>query len=174
MADGGCRMIILADAALEVFFDHEFAQSFQLTEMPIERQNSLSREIFDSLFAAGSRFATGRGSRRQGLSRSSSKAPSTTTLSSLASNNAVSVSSEDQTASTESTQVGKPTEHSDATGNTSVAQAEAAANRTQESPQAEVEVEVEEDEDEEEYDDAEDGDDVLDEVDRLLDEFEKS
>jgi hypothetical protein len=141
-------MIILADETLEVFFDQEFAQSFRLTEMPIERQNSLSREIFDSLFAAGTKFATGRGSKRQGLSTSSSKTPSTTTLSSLA-------SATTPLGSTESSQI---------TVNNSqepVVQAETVANGTQVSPKVEAEEE-------------EDDEDVLEEVDRLLDEFEKS
>jgi hypothetical protein len=155
-------MIVLADETLEVFFDHEFAQSFQLTETPIETQNSLSREIFDSLFAAGSRFATGRASRRQGLSRSSSKAPSTTTLSSLASTNAPpSITSDDQVSLTRSDQIGSPSELS----SSSMAQAETAANGTQEPPKADVDEQEDEDED---------GEDVLGEVDRLLDEFEKS
>jgi hypothetical protein len=151
------RMIILADEALEVFFDHEFAQSFQLTEMPIERQNSLSREIFDSLFAAGTRLATGRGKRR-GLSRSSSKTPSTTTLSSMA--------SVTNTPGAADSQIGV------ADADMSVAQAE--ANGVQESPKSEIESKVSEEEEEEEDDDEEDGEDVLEEVDRLLNEFEKS
>lgn len=149
-------MIILADETLEVFFDHEFAQSFQLTEMPIERQNSLSREIFDSLFTAGSRFATGRGKRR-GLSRSSSKTPSTTTLSSMADPISAPGVTDSQVGVTE----------------TDVAVAQAETNGVQESPKAEVEANIAEEEEEDDEDDEEDGD-VLEEVDRLLDEFEKS
>ncbi|KAI7901275.1 rab-GTPase-TBC domain-containing protein [Cokeromyces recurvatus] len=51
------RMIILADETLEKFFDHEFAHSFQLTEKPTEQQRSLGREIFDNLLATGAKLA---------------------------------------------------------------------------------------------------------------------
>ncbi|KAI9283521.1 rab-GTPase-TBC domain-containing protein [Umbelopsis sp. AD052] len=147
---GSCRMIILADETLETFFDHEFAQSFQLTEAPIERQSSLSREIFDSLFAAGSRFASGRGSRRPGLSNTSSKAPSSTSISSIIPDNQVSDAKSDE--------IGSPSEDSQ------VVQATTPSNGTQEAVQKE-----DDGDEDEEY-----GDDVLEEVDRLLDEFEKS
>ncbi|CAO3607615.1 unnamed protein product [Cunninghamella echinulata] len=51
------RMIVLADEILENFFDHGFAQSFQLTEKVIEKQRSLGREIFDNLMATGTKLA---------------------------------------------------------------------------------------------------------------------
>jgi hypothetical protein len=51
-------MIVLADEALENFFDHEFAQSFKLTEKVIEQQRSFGREIFDNLLATGTKLAT--------------------------------------------------------------------------------------------------------------------
>jgi hypothetical protein len=151
-------MIILADETLETFFGHEFAQSFQLTEAPIERQSSLSREIFDSLFAAGSRFASGRGSRRPGLSRTSSKAPSSNTLSSMA-------SADNQVSNPKSDQIGSPSEDS---GTSQVVQATTTPPSVGTQEEIQKENDVDDDEDEE-Y-----GDDVLEEVDRLLDEFEKS
>ncbi|KAI9249878.1 rab-GTPase-TBC domain-containing protein [Sporodiniella umbellata] len=52
------RMIVLADERLENFFDHGFLQSFQLTEKPIEQQKSLGREIFDNLLATGAKLAS--------------------------------------------------------------------------------------------------------------------
>lgn len=51
-------MIVLADEALETFFDHEFANSFKLMEKAAEQQRSLGREIFDNLLATGTKFAT--------------------------------------------------------------------------------------------------------------------
>ncbi|KAI8341806.1 rab-GTPase-TBC domain-containing protein [Chlamydoabsidia padenii] len=53
------RMIVLADEILEDFFDHGFAQSFQLVEKVVEKQRSLGREIFNSLLATGTKFANG-------------------------------------------------------------------------------------------------------------------
>jgi hypothetical protein len=50
-------MIVLADETLETFFDHEFANSFKLTEKATEQQRSLGREIFDNLLATGSKLA---------------------------------------------------------------------------------------------------------------------
>ncbi|KAI8378414.1 rab-GTPase-TBC domain-containing protein [Blakeslea trispora] len=52
------RMIVLADEILESFFDHEFSDSFLLTEKPVEQQRSLGREIFDSLLATGTKLAS--------------------------------------------------------------------------------------------------------------------
>ncbi|KAI8099636.1 rab-GTPase-TBC domain-containing protein [Halteromyces radiatus] len=56
------RMIVLADEILENFFDHEFAQSFQLVEKVVEKQRSLGREIFENLLATGARFTNGKSS----------------------------------------------------------------------------------------------------------------
>ncbi|KAI9339139.1 rab-GTPase-TBC domain-containing protein [Pilaira anomala] len=54
---GSLRMIVLADEILETFFDHGFADTFELTEKAIEQQKSLGREIFDNLLATGSKLA---------------------------------------------------------------------------------------------------------------------
>ena len=51
-------MIVLADEILENFFDHEFSASFVLTEKPVEQQRSLGREIFDNLLATGTKLAS--------------------------------------------------------------------------------------------------------------------
>ncbi|KAI9470070.1 MAG: rab-GTPase-TBC domain-containing protein [Benjaminiella poitrasii] len=51
------RMIALANETLEKFFDHEFAYSLQLTEKPTEQQRSFGREIFDNLLATGAKLA---------------------------------------------------------------------------------------------------------------------
>lgn len=58
-------MIVLADESLETFFDHEFAQTFKLTEKATEQQRSLGREIFDNLLATGTKLATSTGVRPQ-------------------------------------------------------------------------------------------------------------
>jgi hypothetical protein len=50
-------MIVLADETLETFFDHEFADSFKLTEKVTEQQQSLGREIFNNLLATGTKLA---------------------------------------------------------------------------------------------------------------------
>ncbi|KAL7320859.1 GTPase activating protein (GAP) [Mucor circinelloides] len=61
------RMIVLADETLENFFDHEFAYSFKLTEKETEQQRSLGREIFDSLLATGAKLASSTGVSRPQL-----------------------------------------------------------------------------------------------------------
>lgn len=60
-------MIVLADETLENFFDHEFAYSFKLTEKETEQQRSLGREIFDSLLATGAKLASSTGVSRPQL-----------------------------------------------------------------------------------------------------------
>ncbi|KAI8637470.1 rab-GTPase-TBC domain-containing protein [Parasitella parasitica] len=52
------RMIVLADETLENFFDHEFAHSVKLTEKETEKQRSLGREIFNNLLATGAKLAS--------------------------------------------------------------------------------------------------------------------
>ncbi|KAI8969958.1 rab-GTPase-TBC domain-containing protein [Mycotypha africana] len=52
------RMIILADENFEKFFNYGFAESFQLTEKAVEQQRSLGREIFNNLLATGSKLAS--------------------------------------------------------------------------------------------------------------------
>ncbi|RCI03018.1 hypothetical protein CU098_009655, partial [Rhizopus stolonifer] len=77
------RMIVLADETLENFFDHGFSQSFQLTEKPIEQQKSLGREIFDNLLATGAKLAaTTRPQLRTKSTDSSSITPSVATTTS--------------------------------------------------------------------------------------------
>lgn len=76
-------MIVLADETLENFFDHGFSQSFQLTEKPIEQQKSLGREIFDNLLATGAKLAaTTRPQLRTKSTDSSSITPSVATTTS--------------------------------------------------------------------------------------------
>ncbi|CAO3648391.1 unnamed protein product [Mucor hiemalis] len=73
------RMIVLADETLETFFDHEFADSFKLTEKVTEQQQSLGREIFNNLLATGSKLAASTGVVRPQLA-SKSASVSTTEL----------------------------------------------------------------------------------------------
>lgn len=72
-------MIVLADETLETFFDHEFADSFKLTEKVAEQQQSLGREIFNNLLATGSKLAASTGVVRPQLG-SKSASISTTEL----------------------------------------------------------------------------------------------
>lgn len=72
-------MIVLADEALETFFDHEFANSFKLTEKATEQQRSLGREIFDNLLATGTKLATSTGVVRPQLKNKSTDVSISTT-----------------------------------------------------------------------------------------------
>ncbi|KAL0074734.1 rab-GTPase-TBC domain-containing protein [Phycomyces blakesleeanus] len=51
------RMVVLTNEALEMFFDHGFINSFQLVKSATDRQKSLGRELFESLFAGGRQLA---------------------------------------------------------------------------------------------------------------------
>ncbi|CAG8768677.1 12225_t:CDS:1, partial [Racocetra fulgida] len=57
------RMVILADAYLETFFDVDFASTFQFVEPPDERQKGLGREIFNALMTDGMKLANSFGKR---------------------------------------------------------------------------------------------------------------
>lgn len=52
------RMVVLTNEELEMFFDHQFQDSFKL-EKPsaVEQQKSLGRELFENLFAEGKSLA---------------------------------------------------------------------------------------------------------------------
>ncbi|KAI8342533.1 rab-GTPase-TBC domain-containing protein [Chlamydoabsidia padenii] len=52
------RMVILTIEPLEMFFDHEFQDSFKLEKATaVEQQKSLGRELFENLFAEGKLLA---------------------------------------------------------------------------------------------------------------------
>ncbi|KAI8088204.1 rab-GTPase-TBC domain-containing protein [Thamnidium elegans] len=74
---GSLRMIVLADEVLETFFDHEFANTFKLTEKATEQQRSLGREIFDNLLATGTKLANSTGVVRPQLLKEKSSEVST-------------------------------------------------------------------------------------------------
>ncbi|CAG8711604.1 20682_t:CDS:2, partial [Dentiscutata erythropus] len=57
------RMVILADAYLENFFDNDFASTFNLVEPVEERQKGLGREIFNVLMSDGMKLANSFGKR---------------------------------------------------------------------------------------------------------------
>ncbi|CAJ0759979.1 6881_t:CDS:2, partial [Entrophospora sp. SA101] len=57
------RMVILADAYLEEFFDKDFAESFKFIVPTEERQRSFGREIFNSLMTDGMKMAGNFGKR---------------------------------------------------------------------------------------------------------------
>ncbi|KAI9244300.1 rab-GTPase-TBC domain-containing protein [Phascolomyces articulosus] len=89
------RMLVLADEVLENFFEQEFSNSFQLVEKAVEKQRSLGREIFDSLFATGVKFANNRPKILSSTPSSTTTVTTTTTAStSSASNTSASISSQ--------------------------------------------------------------------------------
>ncbi|KAI8089871.1 rab-GTPase-TBC domain-containing protein [Halteromyces radiatus] len=52
------RMVVLTNETMEMFFDHEFQDSFKLEKASaVERQKSLGRELFENLFAEGKSLA---------------------------------------------------------------------------------------------------------------------
>lgn len=166
-------MLVLADDILGGFFDHGFAESFRLTEKPVERQRSLGREIFDSLFASGVKFANSKP--KQPLSPTPSKAsavpsvissaPSTSTTPTirkedpLAEESVVITSKDDEKSSSNDSEDDKAPTVIDE------------KQKQEEKPSVEEsDKEEDEEEDEEDEEDDEDGD-VLEEVDRLLKEY---
>ncbi|KAI8980839.1 rab-GTPase-TBC domain-containing protein [Pilobolus umbonatus] len=74
------RMIVLADEILEKFFDQELSESFKLVEKVTEQQKSLGREIFDSLFATGAKFATAATTTRPQMKTKSSGTSQTSSI----------------------------------------------------------------------------------------------
>ncbi|KAI9019303.1 rab-GTPase-TBC domain-containing protein [Phycomyces nitens] len=77
------RMVVLTNEALEMFFDHGFINSFQLVKSAADRQKSLGRELFESLFAGGRQLAKeSPASYRPRLSPNPSPSTSQVTLSS--------------------------------------------------------------------------------------------
>ncbi|CEP07863.1 hypothetical protein [Parasitella parasitica] len=86
------RMIVLADETLENFFDHEFAHSFKLTEKETEKQRSLGREIFDNLLATGAKLAS-----TTGVNRPQFRSKSTDASLSLSDTQATTIDSKENT-----------------------------------------------------------------------------
>ena len=149
------RMVVLADEALEKFFDSGFSSSFKLLE-PLDRQRGLfAREVFDSLLSEGRKLAgsiaggiqnRGRPAASSASTKSSSGSTSTLTSTSTSNNN----TSETTTSSSSSTDVKtdqpvKGEEHTD------------------------TNEDDEDDDDDEFFDDDEEGegDDLLDEVEKV-------
>ncbi|KAI8990953.1 rab-GTPase-TBC domain-containing protein [Mycotypha africana] len=64
------RMVALTNESLEMFFDHEFANSFQLVKSTSEVPKSLGREVFENLFADGQKLATAVQNSNTSMSRS--------------------------------------------------------------------------------------------------------
>ncbi|KAG0210879.1 hypothetical protein BGX28_008846 [Mortierella sp. GBA30] len=161
------RMVVLADETLEKFFDSGFANSFRLLE-PVDRQRGLfAKEVFDSLLSEGRKLAGsiagGIQNRRQASSTKSSSgnSPITSTpsssslpLGSSAVSTGKSVSADSVTSSDTG---GKQLEGSKSK--------EDAGKNSEEAQEDEAEDEDDEDEDGE-------GDDLLDEVEKFLTEFD--
>lgn len=51
------RMAVLTNETLEMFFDHEFQDSFKLVKSIVEREKSLGRELFENLLSEGKNLA---------------------------------------------------------------------------------------------------------------------
>ncbi|KAF9990589.1 hypothetical protein BGZ75_000786 [Mortierella antarctica] len=169
------RMVILADETLERFFEFGFSNSFRLLE-PLDRQRGLfAREVFDSLLSEGRKLAGsiagGIQSRRQ---VSSSKMPSGSSPSSGTSSSSSlplgpgSGSAEGKTASIDSTSM------SDVVGKVKEDDLEVSKSKDDVQKKSERDADAEEDEEEDEEDEDEDGegDDLLDEVEKFLTEFD--
>ncbi|KAI9491137.1 rab-GTPase-TBC domain-containing protein [Zychaea mexicana] len=128
------RMLVLADEVLETFFEHEFSSSFRLVEKAVEKQRSLGREIFDSLFATGVRFANSRPKVLPPSSPTSVSSPtgsaSNTSAASLSTLSPQVTIKDASSAATEQTPTSSPSPASspaDATSNSSTASTAAAA-----------------------------------------------
>ncbi|KAI8605096.1 rab-GTPase-TBC domain-containing protein [Dissophora ornata] len=150
------RMVVLADETLEKFFDSGFANSFKLLE-PIDRQRGLfAREVFDSLLSEGRRLAGSIAGGIQGRGRtkpSTPATPSSATLPGGASSSSL-------------------TEKTSADGDSKIKSGETANSSDDgEKSAGRGEDEDEEDEDEDEDEEGEE-DDLLDEVDKFLSEFD--
>ncbi|CAO3571311.1 unnamed protein product [Mortierella alpina] len=173
------RMVILADETLERFFEFGFSNSFRLLE-PLDRQRGLfAREVFDSLLSEGRKLAgsiAGGIQNRRQVSSSSSKLPSGASPTSGASSSSSlplgsgAGSAAGKSPSTDSASV------SDAVGKAQENDLEVSKPKddVQEKNERTTSTEEEEDEDEVEEDDDEDGegDDLLDEVEKFLTEFD--
>ncbi|KAI8142368.1 rab-GTPase-TBC domain-containing protein [Fennellomyces sp. T-0311] len=157
-------MLVLADEVLESFFENEFSHSFQLVEKAAEKQRSLGREIFDSLFATGVKLAN---NRPKVVSPTISSSPSSTSGTSLTALSPV-TKTEDATTTTTTT----TTERSSGTLSPAADEPhqpeEEGGKKASEAKETKTR-KVESDS-EEEDDDDEEGD-VLEEVDRLLKEY---
>ncbi|KAF9182514.1 hypothetical protein BGZ51_004702 [Haplosporangium sp. Z 767] len=164
------RMVVLADEALEKFFDSGFSNSFKLLE-PLDRQRGLfAREVFDSLLSEGRKLAgsiTGGIQNRKRPHGPVSVSSSSSTLPTTPSSSSLPLTSNKSTASlSEST----------ATVDSSSAMAGDVANKVKaDVKDADHKVDIgantEDDEEEDEDEDGE-GDDLLDEVEKFLTEFD--
>ncbi|KAG0326940.1 hypothetical protein BGZ99_008704 [Dissophora globulifera] len=157
------RMVVLADETLEQFFDSGFANSCKLLE-PVDRQRGLfAREVFDSLLSEGRKLA---GSIAGGIqSRGSSGRSQSSTLATSSSATLTGRTSPSASLSDKSTSGGDADDSKSSLTLTSSQGGEKSAGQA-----GNVHDEYE-DEDEDDDDDAE-GDDLLDEVDKFLTEFD--
>lgn len=141
------RMVVLADEALEKFFDSGFSSSFKLLE-PLDRQRGLfAREVFDSLLSEGRKLA---GSIAGGIQNRGRPAAATSSLQKTSSSSTLpktSDKSEDTSDDKSSSTDDKPQIRDEQTNKGS---------------------DDEEEEDDDEFDEDEgEGDDLLDEVEKV-------
>ncbi|KAK3828733.1 MAG: rab-GTPase-TBC domain-containing protein [Benniella sp.] len=137
------RMVILADETLEKFFDSGFANSFKLLE-PVNRQQGLfAREVFDSLLSEGRKLA---GSITGGIQNRNRTPPSTSGT--LGSTSSSSLPVEKSGSATALEEKATPVKSEDQAGEDT-------------------------EEDEASDEDYGEGDDLLDEVDKFLTEFDQ-
>ncbi|KAF9985443.1 hypothetical protein BGZ65_010830, partial [Modicella reniformis] len=154
------RMVILADETLEKFFDSGFSGSFRLLE-PVDRQRGLfAREVFDSLLSEGRKLA---GSIAGGIQNRNRVQPSISGAPSSA------ISTEPETSSAS---LAEKTE-SDITKTASELEDKILQSPVNKGIDQDESGMDEEDEDEDEDEDEEgEGNDLLDEVDKFLTEFD--
>ncbi|KAG0219122.1 hypothetical protein BGX33_004692 [Mortierella sp. NVP41] len=164
------RMVVLADETLERFFDSGFSGSFKLLE-PLDRQRGLfAREVFDSLLSEGRKLAGSIAGGIQSRGRPQLTPASSSSSSHPSEANKSSASLSEKETTTESVVVAP--EASSTTPKD--------AEKGKDSDDEDVEVVTKEDaledgdkeEDEEDDEEDGDGDDLLDEVEKFLTEFD--
>lgn len=168
-------MIVLADETLENFFDHEFAYSFKLTEKETEQQRSLGREIFDNLLATGAKLASTTGvSRPQLRSKSTDASISTSELqATIDSIENAKLDDKDKVKKESDKDKQSVEEESKKQDHQEPQEPQTATNTTATNKHVIGDSDMSEDEDDDDEDEEEDlSPDVLEEVDRLLKEYD--
>ncbi|KAF9923415.1 hypothetical protein FBU30_006527 [Linnemannia zychae] len=158
------RMVVLADETLEKFFDSGFSGSFKLLE-PLDRQRGLfAREVFDSLLSEGRKLA---GSIAGGIQSRNRPQPTSTSSSS-------SSLPAEEIKSTQSSLEKSTAENIEAptVSSTPIVSAEKNKEDSEDDGMEEITREDAEGEEDDDDDDDGDGDDLLDEVEKFLTEFD--
>ncbi|KAF9906450.1 hypothetical protein BX616_000723, partial [Lobosporangium transversale] len=172
------RMVVLADETLEKFFDSGFAASFRLLE-PVDRQRGLfAKEVFDSLLSEGRKLAGGianniqnRGAGGRTQKSLSSSAPGTPGEEKSSAATTLGQSSSSASLSEKVSSSAAADEGGDEKGVNVISESDGMAEKKS-ATQTDSEKESENEEEEEDEDEDAEGDDLLDEVDKFLNEFD--